>query len=108
MKRIRLDENIDCLLKGLFAAEFEVITVREHGWTGKKNGELLRLAEQEFDVFITMDKNLEHQQNLRALNIAVIVVRARSNAYRVVAPLMPEVNEALRVIQSGQVIHVMG
>ena len=108
MKRILLDENIDRLLKGLFAAEFEVITVREHGWAGKKNGELLRLAEQEFDVFITMDKNLEHQQNLSALNIAVIVLRARSNAYSVVAPLMPRVNEALRVVQSGQVMHIMG
>jgi predicted nuclease of predicted toxin-antitoxin system len=59
MKRILLDENIDQLLKGLFTTEFEVKTVREQGWTSKKNGELLRLAEQEFDVFVTMDKNLD-------------------------------------------------
>jgi hypothetical protein len=77
-------------------------------WTGKKNGELLRLAEQEFDVFVTMDKNLEHQQNLGALNMAVIVLRARSNAYSVVAPLIPRVNEVLRVIQSGQAMHIGG
>jgi hypothetical protein len=108
MKRILLDENIDRLLKGLFAAEFEVMTVRERGWNGKKNGALLRLAEQEFDVFVKMDKNLEHQQNLSALNLAVIVLRARSNAYRVIAPLMPKVNEAVRAIQPGEVVHVKG
>jgi hypothetical protein len=108
MKRILLDENIDCLLKGLFPAEFEVKTVRDRGSAGKKNGELLRLAEQEFDVFINMDKNLERQQNFSALNIAVIVLRARSNAYSVVAPLMPRVNEALRVVQSGHVMHIAG
>ncbi len=108
MKCILLDENIDHLLKRLFAPEFEIVTVREHGWNGKKNGELLRLAEQEFDVFITMDKDLEHQQNLNALNLAVVVLRARSNAYPVVAQLMPKVNEALRVIQAGEVVHIVG
>ena len=84
MKRILLDENIDSFLKTLFASGFEVITVRERGWNGKKNGELLRLAQKEFDVFVTMDKNLEHQQNLKALDLGVVVLQARSNAYPVV------------------------
>ena len=48
MKRILLDENIDSFLKALFASGFEVMTVRERGWNGKKNGELLRLAQKEF------------------------------------------------------------
>lgn len=52
--RVLLDENIDRLLKGLFAPEFEVVTAQERGWQGKSNGELLRAAEQEFDVFVTM------------------------------------------------------
>lgn len=50
--RMLLDENIDRSLKGLFAAEFEVMTVRESGWQGKTNGELLRAAEQEFEVLV--------------------------------------------------------
>ncbi len=108
MKRILLDENIDSFLKALFVTEFEVMTVRERGWNGKKNGELLRLAQKEFDVFVTMDKNLEHQQNLKALNLGVIVLQARSNAYPVVAPLMPKVNEVSRVIQAGEVLHIKG
>ena len=51
--RVLLDENMDRLLKPLFADEFEVLTVRERGWHGKKNGALLRDAEQEFDAFVT-------------------------------------------------------
>lgn len=104
--RVLLDENVDRLLKGLFAPEFEVVTAQERGWQGKVNGELLRAAQREFDALVTMDRNLEHQQNLRALDLGVVVLRARSNAYSFVAPLMPEVNEALRSIQPGEVIHV--
>jgi hypothetical protein len=104
--RVLLDENIDRFLKGLFADKFEVMTVSDCGWQGKGNGELLRAAEREFDAFVTMDKNLEYQQNLRTLNLGVIALRARSNAYKVVAPLMPKVNEVLRSIQPGQVVYV--
>jgi len=104
--RVLLDENIDRLLKGLFAAEFDVATAQERGWQGKENGELLRAAEQEFDAFVTMDTNLEYQQNLGALKLGVIVLRAKSNAYSVIAPLMPQVNAALRSIEPGDVVHV--
>lgn len=103
MKRILLDENIDQpLLQGLFAPEFAVMTVRERGWIGKQNGDLLRQAEKEFDVLITMDKNLEHQQNLSALNLAVLILRAKINAYSVIAPMMPKVNAAVRIIYAAK------
>ncbi len=95
---------MDALLASLFDAEFEVRTVRECGWNGKKNGELLRLAERGFDAFAAMDRNLEHQQNLSVLDLGVIVLRARSNAYPLVAPAMSEVNEKLRTIRAGEVI----
>lgn len=49
------------------------------GWNTIKNGELLALAAKEFDVFVTVDRNLSFQQNVSALLIAVIVLRARSN-----------------------------
>jgi hypothetical protein len=62
-----------------------------------KNGELLRAAAGEFDVFVTMDRNLPSQQNLKALDLAVVVIRAVSNAFVDVAPLMPAVNEPPRV-----------
>jgi predicted nuclease of predicted toxin-antitoxin system len=104
--RVLLDENIDRLLKQLFAPEFEVLTVQDRGWQGKGNGELLRAAEQEFNAFVTMDTNLEHQQNLGAMKLAVIVLRAKSNAYSFIEPLMPQVNDVLRSIRPGDVVHV--
>jgi Domain of unknown function (DUF5615) len=70
--RILLDENIDRLLKGLFAPEFDVMTVSERGWQGKANGELLRFAEPEFDAFVTMDRNLEYQQTTLDLGVVVL------------------------------------
>ena len=101
MKRLLLDENIDRALKDLFDADFEVVTVTEQGWQGKKNGELLRLAAEAFDVFVTMDKNLERQQNLGTLDLAVVVIRAHSNAFAVVSALMPSVNRAVRGAEAG-------
>ncbi len=53
-----------------------------------------------------MDRNLEYQQNLRVLKLGVVVLRATSNAFAVVAPLMPKVNEALRFIQPGETVYV--
>ena len=82
--------------------------MRERGCNGEKNGELLRLAEREFDALVTVDRNLQHRQNSSVLNLAVIVLRARSDAFPMVATLIPEVNEALRAIQSGEVVHVAG
>jgi len=104
--RVLLDENIDRLLKPLFAPDFEVLTVRGRGWQGKANGELLRIAEREFDAFVTMDQNLEYQQNRQTLKLGLVVLRASSNAYAVIAPLMPEVNQALYAIRPGDVVHV--
>ncbi len=106
MTRVLLDENIDRALKDLFDDDLEVVTVTERGWQGKKNGELLRLSAKEFDVFVTMDKNLEHQQNLGTLDLAFVVVRSRSNAFAVVAELMPQVSSAVRDAALGVAIHV--
>jgi len=99
--RVLLDENIDRLLKPLFAPGFEVVTVRERGWDGKQNGDLLRAAEKEFDVFVTMDRNLPSQQNLKVFKLAVVVIRAPSNAFSHVAPLMPKVNVAVGKARVG-------
>ena len=73
-----LDECID----RKFAREFvdhEKKTVPQMGWTGVKNNQLLALAEAEFDVFITVDRNLSFEQNLPQFDIAVIVLQAPSN-----------------------------
>ena len=94
--RVLLDENVDRLLKPLFETSFDVKTVRGQGWTGTQNGELLKAAEEAIDVLVTMDRNMPYQQNLKVLDLAVVVIRARSNAYIDVAPQMPKVNRAIQ------------
>jgi len=106
--RVLLDENIDRLLKPLFDLSWHVVTVGERDWTGKQNGELLQAAEKEFDVFVTMDRNLPHQQNLAALNLSVVVIQSHSNAFGYVSPLMDQVNNAVRNSKPGTAVDVKG
>jgi predicted nuclease of predicted toxin-antitoxin system len=104
--RVLLDEHLDRRLKPMFDSRFEVVTVHEHGWTGKRNGVLLQAAQAEFDVLVTMDRSIEYQQNLQKLALAVIVLRAPSNRRQDTASLIPGVNEVLMTIRPGEVIHV--
>lgn len=104
--RVLLDEQLDHRLKKHLDPKFDVWTVAERGWKGKKNGELLRAAQQEFDVLITMDKGIEHQQNWKVMALGFIIVSAKSNRYADVAPLIPQVNVALSHVQAGQLLHV--
>ncbi len=104
--RVLLDENVDRRLKRFFDDDFEVTTVTERGWSGKKNGELLRAAEREFDVLVTMDRNMEHQQNLGNVDLGVVLISAKSNRRRDVEPLMPEINLATRGARVGELITV--
>jgi len=76
--KLLLDECIDRKLTREFI-KYDVKTVPQMGWGGVKNGQLLAFAETEFDVFITVDRNLSFQQNLSQFNIAVIVLQAKSN-----------------------------
>ena len=101
VRRVLLDENVDRLLKPLFDSDLDVVRVREHGWDGLKSGQLLRAASAEFDVFVTMDRSLQHQQNLGALDLSVVVIRSVSNAFVEVAPLMPAGIEAVRAALPG-------
>lgn len=88
--KVLFDECVPTLLRKYFVGH-EVITVTEQGWSGIKNGKLLKLASENFDVFITVDKNLSFQQNMAALPIPVIVVHSPSNKIKHLSPLMPAV-----------------
>ena len=101
--RVLLDECID----RRFAKDIighDVKTVAEMGWTSKRNGELLALAEQAFDVFITVDRNLSFQQNLPGFGIAVIVLRAPSNRLADLRSLVPKLIESLPQAKPGEVL----
>lgn len=104
--RVLFDENLNRRLRRFFGEEFEVITTSERGWNGKRNGELLELAEKEFDAMLTTDKGIPHQQNLARFDPAVVVLHARSNAYEDLAPLVDEAITAIAVTAPGTVMRV--
>ncbi|HET6881217.1 MAG TPA: hypothetical protein VFI31_13740 [Pirellulales bacterium] len=84
-----------------------VSTVPELGWSGKKNGELLQLmASQGFEALLTVDQNIRHQQNLQAATIAIIVLKAPSNRFADLKPLIPSTLNALSTIGPGQTIEI--
>lgn len=103
--KILIDENLPRKLTAYLEGH-ECRTVVECGWSGKKNGELLALADPLFDVLLTLDKNLPYQQNLDSVRIAVLIVRARSNRIQDLLPLLAECLAALITIQPRQVVRL--
>ncbi len=95
--RILLDEDLPRRLGGYLTGH-EVSTVQRSGWSGVKNGKLLALAATQFDVFLTMDSNLEYQQNLATLPVAVLVIEAISNRIEHLLPVVPNVLRELNHI----------
>ncbi|MBE9053216.1 DUF5615 family PIN-like protein [Nostocales cyanobacterium LEGE 11386] len=87
---ILIDECIDRRLAKQLSGHI-VKTVPQMGWAGIKDKELLRLAEIEFDVFITMDRNLPFEQNLAVLDLAVLVLQAPSNRLADIQELIPKI-----------------
>ena len=86
----------------------EVKTIGEAGWAGVTNGKLVQLAAKEFDVLLTVDRNLEYQQYFSDLALAVIVIDAPSNDIVALRPLMPAALAALPNAKAGVVTHVRG
>lgn len=103
--KVLLDECLPRKLKREVEAD-EVKTVPEMGWASKKNGELLRLAQLDFDVLLTNDQDLEHQQNLKKFDLAFVVLVALTNDIDDLKPLMPAANEAMKTIQPGEIRYV--
>ncbi len=101
--RILLDEHVDWRLSRSFGEGFEVETVIRRGWRGKKNGELLELAQAAgFDALLTTDRGIPHQQNLSKFALAVVVLRAESNRLRHLAPPIESSIEKIRAAPAGE------
>ena len=103
--RILLDECIDRRLAREISGH-EVKTAPEMDWAGLDNGELLARAEKEFDVFITVDRNLTFQQNLPKFDIAVLVLRTRINRLKDLISLVPKIIDALNNPQRGKAVFI--
>ena len=99
--RVLLDECVPKRLRTELTAHV-VRTVAEMGWSGIKNGQLLQRAAAEFDCFLTVDLNLQFQQRIDALPLAVLVVQAVDNRLETLRPLMVTAQEALASIGPGE------
>jgi len=105
--RLLLDECVPKRLKRELRGH-EARTVQDLGWAGIKNGALLRLANGQFDVLLTVDQGIEYQQNLSGLSISVVVMMAPSNDVDDLRPLLTAVEQALATLRPGEIIQVGG
>jgi hypothetical protein len=106
--RVLIDESLPIA----FAAELtghEVRTVRAQRWLGLRNGVLLRAAvDAGFEVMVTADKALRHQQNLKAIGIAVVLLTGVRNRMQDLKPLVPRILQALQTVRRGELAEVFG
>jgi len=107
MKRILLDE---CIPRPLaqYLPDYYVRTAPQMGWASIANGALLKLAEVEFEVFITVDKGFRYEQSLRSTALGLVVLRVRSNRLEDLLPLVPDLLTALTTIKAGDMIQLGG
>ena len=106
--KLLLDECLPRKLKNHLSGH-ECHTVPEAGWAGKKNGELLLLAEKSgFEIFLTLDQGIEYEQNLTGREIAVVILSAKSSRLADLLPRIPAILTALRSVRVGQLARVPG
>ena len=103
--RLLLDESLPRPLADLLIGH-DVRTVTQMGWTSLSNGALLRQAAPLFDALLTADQNIEFQQNLKTLPLAVVVLIADSNRLESLEPLLPDILEVLETLQPNVLVRV--
>ncbi len=104
---ILLDENVPTKLKFDFDYRYNVSTVLSRGWSGKKNGELLKLMiESGIQVFMTLDQNLEYQQNLSNVPLLIILLIAKDSKHQTLQPLAPQIVKKLQNFTQNEVFRI--
>jgi len=106
MVRVLIDEDIDIEFRHYVAELAFAETVQYRSWKGIKNGDLLRLAQADYDAFITMDDNLPHQQNVAAFDLSVLILRARSKKLPHLLECLPSLKVALNDLQPRTAIRI--
>jgi hypothetical protein len=106
--KVLLDENLPHQIRQELP-EHEVFTTAYMHWRGVENGQLLRLAsEAGFDVVLANDRGLEHEQNLDALPVAVVVLMPRRNTIEAIRPLYPRLLAVLANLRPGEFVKISG
>jgi len=103
--RVLLDECVNTGVRAAFPGT-DVKTVTEIGWRSSKDGPLLSFAQNSFDVFVTIDRKLEHQQNIGLLNLGIVVVHVRNNELNSYRALFEALLRAVKTVRAGQSIQV--
>ncbi len=104
--RILLDECVPRRLRREFVGH-EVHTVRDMGWSGVKNGALIRLMETAgIEVLVTIDQNIPFQQNLAGSTVAIMVLTSAKNRLADLLPLVPSIHDSLRSIKPGEIVRI--
>ena len=103
--RILLDECVNSEVKAALPGH-AVRTVSEIGWRGSKDTSLLTYAQGSFDVFVTVDRKLEHQHNLKEFRIGTVIAHVPSNEIRSYQPIFAALLKAVETVSAGDVIHV--
>ena len=103
--RILLDECVNAGVRRAFDGH-AVRTVSELGWRSSQDGPLLELAQKQFNVFVTIDRNLERQNNLKKYNLGFVIVSVRSNEISSFLPIFDKIKEAAETVRPGEVLHI--
>jgi predicted nuclease of predicted toxin-antitoxin system len=103
--RILVDECVDPRVKRLFA-DHETATVHEKNWDALDDGALLAVAQDEFDVLLTIDRGLEFQQNIARFHLGVVVVHVPKNQIAHYEAIQKELRLAVELVRQGEVRHV--
>lgn len=84
--------------------DFVIRTVQEEGWDGLENGQLLRHASATFEVLVTADKRMRHQQNFAQFTIGIVVIDAFDTRLRNLRRFIPQLQTAIQTVSAGMVI----
>jgi len=98
--KVLLDQGVPAPLRD--SLSLDVSTCYEMGWASLSNGDLLSIAEQQFDIFVTTDKNLQYQQNLVDRKIAIFVLP--TTQWPSLSVYASIIGEAISLTQSGEFI----
>ncbi len=105
--KVLIDECAPKALKTFLTKHgHESLTVQEAGWAGKQNGELLKLAENNFDALVTVDTNLRYQQNMEERRIAIVLLQSSSNRLEHLSQYFPACIQALERIKPGEIVQI--
>lgn len=104
--KILLDECVTKRIKK-YLSEFDVFTINELGWTGKKNGELIALClANNIEVLLTIDKNLEFQQNIKKYNITLVVLNSKTSKVEELVKFIPALKTQLTLFKGPGVLSI--